>query len=168
MYNIGPTLSPTNAFYILQGIETLGMRMDRHLSNTAELIDFLTAHDDVAWVNHPTMPDHPCHDLAMRQMPKGAGSIVTMGVKGGREASQIFIESVQLASHLANVGDARTLVIHPGSTTHSHISADAMEAAGLTDDLIRISVGLEDINDIKEDFDRALRQARKKTASKEG
>jgi O-acetylhomoserine (thiol)-lyase len=168
MYNIGPTLSPTNAFYILQGIETLGIRMDRHLSNTAELIDFLTAHDDVAWVNHPTMPDHPCHEVAMRQMPKGAGSIVTMGVKGGREASQIFIESVQLASHLANVGDARTLVIHPGSTTHSHISADAMEAAGLTDDLIRISVGLEDINDIKEDFDRALRQARKKTASKEG
>jgi O-acetylhomoserine (thiol)-lyase len=166
MYNIGPTLSPTNAFHILQGIETLGMRMDRHLSNTAELIAFLTAHEDVAWVNHPSLPDHPCHDVAMRQMPKGAGSIVTMGVKGGREASQAFIENVQLASHLANVGDARTLVIHPGSTTHSHISASAMKAAGLTDDLIRISVGLEDIKDIKEDFDRALKKARKAVTGK--
>jgi O-acetylhomoserine (thiol)-lyase len=120
----------------------------------------------VAWVNHPSLPNHPCHDVAMRQMPKGAGSIVTMGVKGGREASQVFIENVQLASHLANVGDARTLVIHPGSTTHSHISATAMKAAGLTDDLIRISVGLEDIKDIKEDFDRALKMARKSVMSK--
>jgi O-acetylhomoserine (thiol)-lyase len=166
MYNIGPTLSPTNAFHILQGIETLGMRMDRHMANTAELVAFLKDHDGVAWVNHPSLPDHSCHDVAMRQMPKGAGSIVTMGIKGGRMASQAFIESVELASHLANVGDARTLVIHPGSTTHSHISADAMKAAGLTDDLIRISVGLEDINDIKADFNRAIKIAQKKTAAK--
>ena len=166
MYNIGPTLSPTNAFHIMQGIETLGMRMDRHMANTAELVAFLKNHDGVAWVNHPSLPDHSCHDVAMRQMPKGAGSIVTMGIKGGRMASQAFIESVELASHLANVGDARTLVIHPGSTTHSHISADAMKAAGLTDDLIRISVGLEDINDIKADFNRAIKIAQKKTAAK--
>ena len=162
MYNIGPTLSPTNAFHILQGLETLGMRMERHMSNTAELIAFLQNHDGVAWVNHPSLADHPCHDVAMRQMPKGAGSIVTMGIKGGRMASQAFIEKVELASHLANVGDAKTLVIHPGSTTHSHISADAMKAAGLTDDLIRISVGLEDIDDIKADFDRAINFAIKK------
>jgi O-acetylhomoserine (thiol)-lyase len=166
MYNIGPTLSPTNAFHILQGLETLGMRMERHMSNTAELIAFLQNHDGVAWVNHPSLADHPCHDVAMRQMPKGAGSIVTMGIKGGRMASQAFIEKVELASHLANVGDARTLVIHPGSTTHSHISADAMKAAGLTDDLIRISVGLEDIDDIKADFDRAIKFAVKKISSK--
>ena len=131
MYNIGPTLSPTNAFHILQGLETLGMRMERHMSNMAELIAFLQNHDGVAWINHPSLADHPCHDVAMRQMPKGAGSIVTMGIKGGRMASQAFIERVELASHLANVGDAKTLVIHPGSTTHSHISSDAMKAAGL-------------------------------------
>ena len=166
MYNIGPTLSPTNAFHILQGLETLGMRMERHMSNMAELIAFLQNHDGVAWVNHPSLADHPCHDVAMRQMPKGAGSIVTMGIKGGRMASQAFIERVELASHLANVGDAKTLVIHPGSTTHSHISSDAMKAAGLTDDLIRISVGLEDIDDIKADFDRAINFAVKKTSSK--
>ena len=166
MYNIGPTLSPTNAFHILQGLETLGMRMERHMCNTAELIAFLQNHDGVAWVNHPSLADHPCHDVAMRQMPKGAGSIVTMGIKSGRMASQAFIERVELASHLANVGDAKTLVIHPGSTTHSHISSDAMKAAGLTDDLIRISVGLEDIDDIKADFDRAINFAVKKTSSK--
>lgn len=161
MYNIGPTLSPMNAFHILQGLETLGMRMERHMANTNALLEFLKNHDGVAWVNHPSLADHPCHDIAMRQMPKGAGSIITMGIKGGRKASQAFIEKVELASHLANVGDARTLVIHPGSTTHSHISADAMKAAGLTDDLIRISVGLEDINDIKADFDRAIKIAQK-------
>ncbi|MAJ35941.1 MAG: O-acetylhomoserine aminocarboxypropyltransferase [Candidatus Puniceispirillum sp. TMED52] len=161
LYNIGPTLSPMNAFHILQGLETLGMRMERHMANTIELVEFLKNHDGVAWVNHPGLADHPCHDIAMRQMPKGAGSIVTMGLKGGREASQTFIEKVELASHLANVGDARTLVIHPGSTTHSHISADAMKAAGLTNDLIRVSVGLEDINDIKADFDRAIKTAQK-------
>ena len=162
MYNIGASLSPTNAFYILQGLETLGMRMERHLSNTAALLEFLQKHEAVAWVNHPNLAAHPGHELAQKQMPKGAGSIITMGVKGGRRASQAFIEAVGLASHLANVGDARTLVIHPGSTTHSHISAEAMKAAGLRDDLVRISVGLEDINDITDDFDRALKIAVKK------
>lgn len=160
MYNIGPAMSPANAFLILQGIETLGLRMERHISNTVELVSFLKDHEAVAWVNHPALPDHSCHEVATRLMPKGAGSIVTMGVKGGREASRIFIEKVRLASHLANVGDARTLVIHPASTTHSHISAAAMEAAGLSDDLVRVSVGLEDIADIKDDFHHALKAAR--------
>ena len=165
MYNIGPALSPTNAFHVLQGLETLGLRMEKHVSNTKVLVDFLKNHDDVAWVNHPSLPTHRCHAVASRLMPKGAGSIITIGVKGGFAASRAFIENVELASHLANVGDAKTLVIHPASTTHSHISHEAMKAGGLSDDLIRVSVGLEDIEDIKDDFARALTKARRATAS---
>jgi O-acetylhomoserine (thiol)-lyase len=107
------------------------------------------------------LPDHPDHEVAKRLMPKGAGSIIACGIKGGRDAGRAFIENVQLATHLANVGDAKTLVIHPGSTTHSHLTPEAMKAAGLTDDLLRISVGLEDFNDIKADFKQALRAASK-------
>jgi O-acetylhomoserine (thiol)-lyase len=161
MYNIGPCLSPTNAFHLIQGIETLGLRMERHMTNTAKMLDFLTNHDGISWVKHPTLPDHPDHDVAMRLMPKGSGSIIACGIKGGRDAGRAFIENVQVASHLANVGDAKTLVIHPGSTTHSHLTPDAMTAAGLTDDLLRISVGLEDFDDIKADFKQALRAASK-------
>jgi len=161
MYNIGPCLSPTNAFHLIQGIETLGLRMERHMTNTAKMLDFLTNHEGISWVKHPTLPDHPDHDVAMRLMPKGSGSIIACGIKGGRDAGRAFIENVQLASHLANVGDAKTLVIHPGSTTHSHLTPDAMTAAGLTDDLLRISVGLEDFDDIKADFKQALRAASK-------
>ncbi|MEM6895839.1 MAG: O-acetylhomoserine aminocarboxypropyltransferase [Pseudomonadota bacterium] len=159
MMNAGPCMSPQNAFYILQGIETLPLRMERHMANTAKMLDFLTQKDQVAWVKHPALEDHPDHEAAMRLMPKGQGSIISMGVKGGRAAASAFIESVELASHLANVGDAKTLVIHPGSTTHSHITADAMRAAGLTDDLVRISVGLEDFDDIAADFAQALKAA---------
>jgi O-acetylhomoserine (thiol)-lyase len=161
MYNIGPCLSPTNAFHLIQGIETLGLRMERHISNTAKMLDFLTNHEGISWVKHPTLPDHPDHEVAMRLMPKGSGSIIACGIKGGRDAGRAFIENVQLASHLANVGDAKTLVIHPGSTTHSHLTPDAMTAAGLTDDLLRISVGLEDFDDLKADFKQALRAASK-------
>tara|TARA_R110002096_G_scaffold22170_11_gene71625 strand:- start:6496 stop:7791 length:1296 start_codon:yes stop_codon:yes gene_type:complete len=161
MYNIGPCLSPTNAFHLIQGIETLGLRMERHISNTAKMLDFLSNHEGISWVKHPTLPDHPDHDVAMRLMPKGSGSIIACGIKGGRDAGRAFIENVQLASHLANVGDAKTLVIHPGSTTHSHLTPAAMTAAGLTDDLLRISVGLEDFDDIKADFKQALRAAAK-------
>jgi O-acetylhomoserine (thiol)-lyase len=161
MYNIGPCLSPTNAFHLIQGIETLGLRMERHMANTAKMLDFLTAHDGISWVKHPLLPDHPDHALAKRMMPKGAGSIIACGIKGGRDAGRAFIENVQVASHLANVGDAKTLVIHPGSTTHSHITPDAMKAAGLTDDLVRISVGLEDFEDLSDDFNAALRVAGK-------
>ncbi|MEO0357278.1 MAG: O-acetylhomoserine aminocarboxypropyltransferase [Pseudomonadota bacterium] len=159
MMNLGPCMSPQNAFYILQGIETLPLRMERHMSNTAKMLDFLSGHDQIAWVKHPSLPDHPDHDAAVRLMPKGQGSIIAAGVKGGRDAGRAFIESVELASHLANVGDAKTLVIHPGSTTHSHLTKDAMEAAGLTDDLIRISVGLEDFDDLAADFGQALKAA---------
>ncbi len=161
MYNVGPCLSPTNAFHLIQGIETLGLRMERHMENTAKMLDFLTNHEGISWVKHPMLPDHPDHEVAKRLMPKGVGSIIACGIKGGRDAGRAFIENVQVASHLANVGDAKTLVIHPGSTTHSHITPEAMEAAGLTDDLLRISVGLEDFDDIAADFKNALRVASK-------
>jgi O-acetylhomoserine (thiol)-lyase len=161
MYNVGPCLSPTNAFHLIQGIETLGLRMERHMANTAKMLDFLSNHEGISWVKHPTLPDHPDHEIAKRLMPKGAGSIIACGIKGGRDAGRAFIENVQVATHLANVGDAKTLVIHPGSTTHSHITPEAMKAAGLTDDLLRISVGLEDFDDIKADFKQALRAASK-------
>tara|TARA_B100000035_G_scaffold171154_1_gene145943 strand:+ start:1428 stop:2735 length:1308 start_codon:yes stop_codon:yes gene_type:complete len=161
MYNFGPCLSPTNAFHILQGLETLPLRMQRHMDNTRALLDFLSTHEDVAWVRHPDLPDHPGHDIAKRLMPRGAGSIIAFGVKGGREAGRAFIEAVELSSHLANVGDAKTLVIHPASTTHSHIDADAMKAGGLSDDMIRLSVGLEDVADIKADFESGFKAARR-------
>ena len=159
MYNFGPSMSPTNAFHILQGIETLPLRMQRHMDNTAAMLTFLSGHDGVAWVKHPTLPTHPSHELVQRMLPRGAGSIIVFGLKGGRAAGQAFIEAVQLSSHLANVGDAKTLVIHPASTTHSHISADAMREGGLSDDMIRLSVGLEDIADITTDFELGLRAA---------
>lgn len=167
MYNFGPCLSPTNAFHILQGLETLPLRMQRHMDNTRALLDFLTTHEDVAWVRHPDLPDHPGHDIAKRLMPRGAGSIIAFGVKGGREAGRAFIEAVELSSHLANVGDAKTLVIHPASTTHSHIDADAMKAGGLSDDMIRLSVGLEDVADIKADFESGFKAARRVTAEEQ-
>jgi O-acetylhomoserine (thiol)-lyase len=168
MLNFGPCMAPQTAFYLLQGIETLPLRMERHLSNTAKMLDFLQNHELVAWVNHPDLPEHPDNATAKRMLPKGAGSIITCGVKGGRDAGRAFIENVELVSHLANVGDAKTLVIHPGSTTHSHITPEAMKAAGLTDDLLRISVGLEDFDDIAADFDRALKIAAKTVARKQG
>ncbi len=167
MYNFGPCLSPTNAFHILQGLETLPLRMQRHMDNTRALLDFLCTHEDVAWVRHPDLPDHPGHDIAKRLMPRGAGSIIAFGVKGGREAGRAFIEAVELSSHLANVGDAKTLVIHPASTTHSHIDADAMKAGGLSDDMIRLSVGLEDVADIKADFESGFKAARRVAAEEQ-
>ena len=159
MYNFGPSMSPTNAFHILQGLETLPLRMQKHMDNTAELLAFLNGHDAVAWVRHPTLIDHPSYELAKKMLPRGAGSIIVFGLRGGRDAGKTFIESLNLASHLANVGDAKTLVIHPASTTHSHISADAMIEGGLSDDMIRLSVGLEDINDIMADFEKGFRAA---------
>ena len=159
MYNFGPSMSPTNAFHILQGLETLPLRMQRHMDNTAAMLDFLTGHDAVAWVKHPTLANHPSHALVQRMLPRGAGSIIVFGLKGGRDAGKAFIEAVELSSHLANVGDAKTLVIHPASTTHSHISAEAMVEGGLSDDMIRLSVGLEDIADITADFELGFRAA---------
>ncbi len=159
--DFGACLSPANAFQLLQGIETLPLRMQRHVSNTDAVIDMLMAHDAVSWVRHPRVPDHPDHELAKALYPKGAGAILSFGVKGGRAAGRAFIEAVQLASHLANVGDAKTLVIHPGSTTHGQMSPDEMAMAGIGEDLIRLSVGLEDPDDITDDLSRALKASQR-------
>lgn len=159
MRDIGPSMAPMNAFLLLQGIETLSLRMDRHMANTAAMLEFLQHHTEVSWVNHPSLPGHRSHALAQKYLPKGAGSIISFGVKGGRDAGKAFIENVELASHLANVGDAKTLVIHPASTTHSRIDAEALKAAGITEDMVRLSVGLEDIADIKADFETGFRAA---------
>jgi len=161
MRDFGATMSPMNAFLLLQGIETLSLRMDKHLSNTKAMLEFLTGHKQVTWVNHPDLPAHSSHELAKKYLPKGAGSIISFGVEGGRDAGRAFIENVQLASHLANVGDAKTLIIHPATTTHSRIDADALAAAGITEDMVRLSVGLEDIEDLKADFQTGFRAAKK-------
>jgi len=161
MRDIGPSMSPMNAFLLLQGLETLSLRMDKHLSNTQELLAYLCTHERVSWVNHPDLPEHSSHALAKKYLPRGAGSIVSFGVKGGRDAGKAFIENLSLASHLANVGDAKTLIIHPATTTHSRIDAEALVAAGITEDMIRLSVGLEDVDDIKADFEDGFRAAKK-------
>lgn len=168
MYNFGPSMAPANAFHLLQGIETLPLRMARHMENTHAMLEYLSGHPLISWVRHPDLHDHPDHELAKRILPKGSGSIIAFGIKGGREAGAAFIENVQLASHLANVGDAKTLVIHPASTTHSHISAEDMIAGGLTDDMIRLSVGLESFADLKADFEGGLRAAAKITGKVSG
>ncbi|MGE0724782.1 MAG: O-acetylhomoserine aminocarboxypropyltransferase [Alphaproteobacteria bacterium] len=157
--DFGAAMSPTNAFHILQGVETLPMRMARHVESTRRVLDFLTASTQVAWVCHPDLPDHPDHALAKRLMPRGAGSIVSFGIKGGRAAGRAFIDALRLVSHLANVGDAKSLVIHPASTTHQQLDAEALRAAGVGEDMIRLSVGLEDVEDIVEDIGQALRAA---------
>jgi O-acetylhomoserine (thiol)-lyase len=159
--DFGACMSPQNAFYLLLGVETLPLRMERHVANTAAVLDFLAGHPAVACVVHPTRPEHPDHDLARRLLPKGAGSIVSFGVKGGRAAGARFIEACRLASHLANVGDAKTLVIHPASTTHLQLGEEQLAAVGLRDDTVRLSVGLEHPGDIVADLDRALRASQK-------
>ncbi len=159
--DFGASLAPQSAFYVLQGMETLPMRMERHMANTHAVLERLKAHPAVAWILHPDLPDHPDHELAKRQLPKGSGSIICFGVKGGRPAGAKFIESVQLASHLANVGDAKTLVIHPASTTHQQMTDEQLAAAGVGEDMIRLSVGLEDADDIIADLEQALRASQK-------
>jgi len=159
--DFGATMSPQNAFYILQGLETLPLRMRRHVENTASVLEFLVGHEAVDWVLHPSLPDHRDHELANRLLPKGAGSIVSFGIRGGRAAGARFIEAVGLASHLANVGDAKTLVIHPASTTHQQMTAEQLAAAGVGEELIRLSVGLEDSQDIVDDLEQALRASQK-------
>jgi len=161
MRDLGACLSPNNAFLILQGIETLTMRMQKHIANTLALIDWLQQRDDVLWVNHPSLESNPSHAIAKVLFANGAGSMLCFGVVGGREGGAAFINRLQLASNLANVGDSRTLVLHPGSTTHSRLSPEAMHAAGISEDLIRVSVGLEDIVDIQNDFAQGLKAAQK-------
>ena len=159
--DFGACMSPANAFQILQGVETLPVRMARHVENTDAVLAMLAGHEAVTWIRHPHRPDHPDHALARRLYPKGAGAILSFGVAGGRDAGRRFIESVQLASHLANVGDAKTLVIHPASTTHQQMSAEELVAAGVGEDLVRISVGLEDPADICDDLARALKASQR-------
>ena len=159
--DFGACLSPINAFQLLQGVETLPLRMERHMQNTAALLAFLRQNPAVDWVLHPSLESHADHALAQKLLPKGAGSIISFGIKGGRAAGRKFIEAVRLASHLANVGDAKTLVIHPASTTHQQMDAAALAAAGVGEELIRISVGLEAAGDIVEDFGQALRASQK-------
>jgi O-acetylhomoserine (thiol)-lyase len=157
----GVCLSPTNAFHLLQGVETLGLRMQRHIENTHAVLKFLSGHKAVAWVTHPDLPDHPDHELARRMLPRGAGSMISFGIKGGRAAGAKFIDTLRLASHLANVGDAKTLVIHPASTTHQQMSATQLATAGIGEDMVRLSVGIESVEDIVRDLDQALRAALK-------
>ena len=152
----GPALSPFNAFLLLQGVETLPLRMDRHCSNALAVARYLQDHPKVAWVNYPGLENNRYYELARKYLPKGAGAVLSFGIKGGAAAGQKFIDSVEFLSHLANIGDAKTLVIHPASTTHRQLSKEQQIASGVPPDLIRLSVGLETLDDILWDIDQAL------------
>ena len=157
--DFGAAMSPETAFLIIQGIETLPVRMDRHVSNAMAVARFLESADEVDWVSYPGLESHPDRELATRLLPRGAGAMLAFGVKGGRQAGRRFIEAVEIFSHLANVGDVRSLVIHPGSTTHQQMTPEQLEAAGVGEELVRVSVGLEDPEDLIKDLRRALRSA---------
>ena len=159
--DFGACMSPTNAFYILQGVETLPVRMQRHVENARNVAHYLSDNDAVSWVNHPDLEQHPDHELAQRLLPKGAGAILSFGIKGGREAGRRFIESLRIFSHLANVGDAKSLVIHPATTTHQQMDAEALDAAGVGEDMVRLSIGLEDADDLLSDLEQALRASQR-------
>ncbi len=154
--DFGACMSPANAFYLIQGVETLHLRMPRHVENARKIVAYLDAHDAVAWVSYPELESHPDHERAKRLLPKGSGAVFSFGIEGGREAGRRFIEALRLFSHLANVGDAKSLVIHPASTTHQQMDAAALEAAGVGEELVRLSIGLEDAGDLIEDLSRAL------------
>ncbi|HXX12143.1 MAG TPA: O-acetylhomoserine aminocarboxypropyltransferase/cysteine synthase [Burkholderiales bacterium] len=160
MRTLGPAMAPMNAWLLLQGLETLHVRMDRHVANALAVAQFLERHPQVSWVNYPSLPSSRYYELARRYMPKGAGAIMTFGIKGGQQAGVRFIEGVQFLSHLANVGDAKTLVIHPASTTHRQLSEEEQIKAGVTPDMIRLSIGIEDLDDILWDIDQALTKAK--------
>jgi len=159
--DFGPALSPFNSFLFLQGLETLKLRMDCHSRNALEVARFLSGHSRVAWVNYPGLPSSRYYSLAQKYLPRGAGAIMSFGISGGLQAGKRFIESLQLFSHLANVGDAKSLVIHPASTTHQQLSDEEKRAGGISNDMIRLSVGIEEIEDILWDLDQALASASK-------
>jgi len=161
MRDMGPCLSPQNAWNVLQGIETLSVRMEKHCSNALKMVEYLNNHESVAWVSHASLPDNPDYELAKKLLPKGTGSMIAFGIKGGKEAGAAFIDNVKLSSHLANVGDSRTLVIHPASATHSQMDEASLKLAGMSHDMIRLSVGLEDFDDIVNDFENGFRAAKK-------
>ncbi len=154
--DIGPCVSPFNSFLFLQGIETLGMRMDRHLQNSLAVAQHLEKHPSIAWVKYASLPSSPYHSLAQKYTPKGAGAVFSFGLKAGYEAGRQFINKLKIFSHLANVGDSRSLVIHPASTTHQQLGAAEQQAAGVTPELVRLSIGLEDLEDLIWDLDQAL------------
>ena len=158
--DLGPALSPFNSFLLLQGLETLSLRVQREVDNTLALARWLRTHPQVSWVNYTGLEDHPSHPRARKYLRNGFGAVFSFGIKGGYEAGKKFIDGVRLASHLANVGDAKTLVIHPASTTHQQLSPAEQVSAGVTPDLVRVSTGIEHIDDIKEDFEEAFRSAR--------
>jgi O-acetylhomoserine (thiol)-lyase len=157
--DLGPALSPFNSFLFLQGLETLPLRQKKHSENALEVARFLSGHPLVSWVNYPGLDSHPSHAIAAGYMKNGYGALVGFGITGGLEAGRRFINSVKLLSHLANIGDAKTLVIHPASTTHQQLTKAEQAETGVTEDFIRLSVGIEDVEDIKEDIDQALREA---------
>jgi O-acetylhomoserine (thiol)-lyase len=159
--DFGACISPTNSFHILQGVETLSIRMEKHVANARKVIEFLDQHDAVEAVSYPELASHPDHDLAKELLPKGCGSIFSFTVKGGREAGKAFIGQLQVFSHLANVGDAKSLVIHPASTTHQQMDAAALKNAGISEGMIRLSVGIEDADDLIKDLKLGLRAAAK-------
>lgn len=158
--DLGAAISPFNSFLMLQGLETLSLRVQRHVDNTLELAKWLDAHPDVAWVNYPGLEGHASHTNAKKYLTNGFGAVLSFGIAGGFESAKGFINGVELASHLANVGDAKTLVIHPASTTHSQLSPAELESAGVKNDLIRVSVGIEHIDDIKADFETSFESIR--------
>jgi O-acetylhomoserine (thiol)-lyase len=157
--DVGACLSPMNAFLFVQGLETLPLRMPAHVANARAVAEFLRSRDEVAWIAYAGLPDDPSYALACKYLPDGAGSVFSFGLRGGREAGSVFIEALELWSHLANVGDAKSLVIHPASTTHQQLSDTEMSASGVRPEMIRVSVGLEDAADLIWDLDRALRRA---------
>lgn len=157
--DMGPAISPFNAFLLLQGIETLGLRMERHCANAKAVAQFLHEHSKVKWVNYPGLPDHPSYELAQRYLPKGQGGLIGFGIEGGRDAGKKFIDNLKLFSHLANIGDAKSLAIHPATTTHSQLTEEEQWATGVSDDFIRLSVGLETVDDLLADLDAALSKA---------
>lgn len=159
--DIGAALSPFNSFLLLQGVETLHLRLERHSENALKVAKFLEQHELVEWVNYAGLPSHPSYSLAQKYLPKGQGAILTFGVRGGTKAAAKLIDSVQLFSHLANIGDSKSLIIHPASTTHQQLSEDEQKASGVTPELIRLSVGTEAIDDLLEDLDHALKASQK-------
>jgi O-acetylhomoserine (thiol)-lyase len=156
--NLGACISPDNAWMFLQGLETLPLRMQRHCENALEVARFLKEHSNVEWVRYPGLEDDPAYPVASKYLKKGFGGMVVFGIKGGLKAGQKFVDSLKLFSHLANVGDAKSLVIHPASTTHSQLTEEQQKAGGLTPDLVRLSIGVEHIDDIKQDLEQAFAQ----------
>ncbi|HEX3641499.1 MAG TPA: PLP-dependent transferase, partial [Ktedonobacteraceae bacterium] len=157
--DLGPSQSPFNSWLFLQGLETLPLRMERHSQNALRIAEFLVSHPSVSWVSYPGLKDHPEHELAKKYFTHGYGAILGFGIKGGLEAGKQLIRHIELFSHLANVGDAKSLIIHPASTTHSQLTPDEQFETGVTPDFIRLSVGLETVEDLIEDLDQALRAA---------